>query len=113
MAACWFPKTATTRSTASAIRASEISRRGSDVERGRGPDTAAVFARVASEASRQTGVCHVPFLGAVLYPVRRQQPAADCNLPGMPQGKRSAYRVTAADPAGALQSPEAPLSRQR
>src|ERR1700676_526543 len=46
MAACWFPKTATTRSTASVIKASEICHRCSDGERGRGPDAAAVFARL-------------------------------------------------------------------
>src|SRR4030081_2933783 len=103
MEACWFPKTATTGSTASAIRASEICPRGSDVERSRAPDAAAVFGRTASEASRQTGMCHGPFLGAFLYPRRGQQPASNRDLPGMPQAKRSAYRTTAPDAAGALQ----------
>src|SRR5712691_438171 len=108
MAACWSPKTATARSTGSAIKASETCRFDSGIERGRSPDTAAILARVASQASRQADMCYVPFLGAEVHALRGQQPASCRNLPGLPQGQRGEYRATAPDAAGAFQSPEAP-----
>src|SRR6266699_4588162 len=107
MAACSYPKTATTRSTASAIKASETCRFDSNIERGRGPDTAAILARVASQASRQADMCYVPFLGAEVHALRGQQPAACRDLPGLPPGQRGEYRTTAPDAAGAFQSPAA------
>ena len=36
-------------------------------------------------------MCHVSFLSAVVYAFRRQQPAAQRNLPGLPQGLIRTY----------------------